>query len=374
MSNAEYSVANRYLPLLECEFYANSPSSFEKSLIPIFYSRRESKPSNFDRSIGCLPGLFVKVVSDSTLPKFEISDLRLFRCSGNENLMICITNDNCEFTIDRKLMIRPLSSCAFSWTFIKSTKKYIFAVIPPPQSFTDIYLQIHTADWIVHLANPLDLDDIKSCDEEPDGNVVEDAASELTHPWKSVLECDLEEYSAKEILRRIFSFHAVLGEWATLRQGLFSGCRVRLSRSSTGKLNLEALSCHRNMHHLLIDRLKREGFVVLKGSWKSCESVVVNLNDFRDALLTELRLLKSAFCGPLIRHIMESKLPLITDALPGTYSALQVASTLANLRDLGSGCKPIDRSVISEVVNERSIGAIASACASTNSILSRLSV
>nr|CDS25634.1 hypothetical protein HmN_000607200 [Hymenolepis microstoma] len=374
MSTAEYSVANRYLPPLGSEFYAPSPGSFEKSLVPLFYSRRELKPSNFVRFIGCLPGLFVKVVSDSTLPKFEISSLRLFRYLGSKNLIICITDDNSEFTIDQKLMLRPLSSKGFSWTMIKSTKKYIFAMIPLPQSFHDIRLQIHTSSWIIHLANPLDLDGVKSYDEEPDGNVIEDAASELTHPWKIVLECDLEEHYVKETLKRIFRCHAVLGEWATVRQSLFSGCRVRLSRSPTGKLNLEALSCHRNVHHLLIDRLKREGFVVSKSSWKSHESEVVTLSDFRDALLTELRLLKSAFCGPLIRHVMESKLPLVTDALPRTYSALQVASTVANLRDFGSGCKPIDRSVISEVFNERSINVIASACASTNSIISRLSV
>lgn len=114
--------------------------------------------------------------------------------------------------------------------------------------------------------------------------------------------------------------------------------------------------------------------ILREGSWKSYESEVVTLNDFRDALLTELRLLKSALCGPLIRHVMESNLPLVTDALPKTDSALQIASIVANWRNFGSGCKPIDRSVISEIINERNIIVITSACATTNSIISRLSV
>lgn len=241
MGTAGYSVANRLLQPCESEFYAPL-SSFEKNLIPVFYSRQELKPSNCDRFIGSLPGLFVKTVSDSSLPKIEISNIRLFTHPGSKNLIICLTNDTSEFAVDGKLILKPLSSQVFSWTMTKTTKKYILAMIPLPQSSHDIRLQIHTSHWIIHLTNPLDLDGIQSYDGDLDGNEIEDAGSELTHPWRIVLECGLEEYHIKERLKRIFRYHIVLGEWITLRQSLFGGCRVRLSRNPTGKLTLEALS------------------------------------------------------------------------------------------------------------------------------------
>lgn len=134
------------------------------------------------------------------------------------------------------------------------------------------------------------------------------------------------------------------------------------------------LFSYRNVHWLLIDRLKHEGFSASQEDRQALESEPISPNNLRDALLTELCLFKSAFCGPLIRHVMKSTLPLVTESLPKTSSALQIAGIVANWREVAGGSKPIDRSVVAEVVCERSVSAIAAACATTNSILSRISL
>ncbi|KAM7534513.1 hypothetical protein Aperf_G00000115509 [Anoplocephala perfoliata] len=376
----EYMVANQYLRLIQpydADFYIPSPSAvLEKSFTPVLYSRRRRCTSlDCSRSFDSLPGLVVSTLPDSARFEIKISHMRLFKGQDDDDmLIICLSNDNGNLSVDCRLVIRPPSDQILPWTLGKRTRNYLFAVVPTPQVFHDIHLQIHTSDWLVYLTNPLDLDNIQSYAEVADGNSIEDAISDLTHPWKIRLKISRKEDSVKEGLVKIFRCHLVISEWTTIRQGLFSGCRIRLTHNPTGELVLEALSRYRNVHCLLIDRLKHEGFSASEDG-QTLESELITPNDLRDALLTELRLLKSALCGPLIRHTMKSTLPLITErSLPKTSSALKIAGIFADWREVAGGSKPIDRSVVAEVVGETNIGVIAAACATTNSIISRLSL
>lgn len=241
----EYAVANQYLRLIhpyDMDFYIPSPSPVEKSFVPVLYSRRRYISPGCSQSFDSLSGLVVSTLPDSEQFEIKISRVRLFKGQDDDALIICLSNDNANLPTDCRLVLKSPSDQILSWTLGKSTKNFIFAMIPTPQSFHGIHLQIHTSDWLIHLTSPLNIESIQSYAEVADGNAIEDAISDMTHPWKIRLNIGFEEGAVKEGLAKIFRCRLVFGEWTTIRQGLFSGCRIRLTHNPAGELVLEALS------------------------------------------------------------------------------------------------------------------------------------
>lgn len=135
---------------------------------------------------------------------------------------------------------------------------------------------------------------------------------------------------------------------------------------------------YRSTDRLLSDRLQRSGFV-RKISTNNRQLDSTALQDFRDALIAEIQLLKTVVCGGVIEAVMKLNLPLVTEVHAqqeeiSLSNSLRMSEVVANWRDLGSGCKPIDQSLISQRIGEGSKSAINSAIATTNSIINRLSV
>ena len=114
-------------------------------------------------------------------------------------------------------------------------------MIPTPRTFESILLQIRISDWLIHLPIPIDLENIQSLDEAEDEEV-KLAIAAITHPWKFVSEIQAEESKVEDCLSRLLRCRIISGEWFVVKRGLFTDCRVRLSRNATGCLTLETMS------------------------------------------------------------------------------------------------------------------------------------
>ncbi|KAL5106931.1 Exportin-4 [Taenia crassiceps] len=369
----DYAVANQILLSTQpCDriYWIPPPTSYSSHHCPVFYScvaplHTPTTP------FGSLPCLRVNTLPDTPEFTTKITSTRLL-LGPNASLVICISLKDAPS--NSSLQLGALFPQMSSTATYNPAKQCLFVVIPTPRSFEDIYLQISTGDWLMHLPIPIDLENVQSMD-EVDNDELDLEVLSVTHPWKFNSELRGKEAELEDRLSRLFRCTITLGKWIVVTRGLFSGCRVRLSRSAAGSLDFEAMAYHRELHHLLLDYLNRNDLLVTekKGNEEEVRRESVALNDLRDALLTELGLLKSVLCAPLIRRVLTSCVPLVTasTAISPSMSALKFADLVADWRNAAAGSEPIDKSVAADVLGG-SLEVLAAACSTTESIIANL--
>ncbi|KAL5963743.1 Exportin-4 [Taenia solium] len=302
---------------------------------------------------GSLPCLRVDTLPDTPEFAMKITGTRLF-VGPNASLVLCVSFR--DVPPNTNLHLETVFPRMSSTTTSNAARQCLFVVIPTPRSFEDIYLQISTADWLMHLPIPIDLENVQPMD-EVDGEELDQEILSITHPWKFNSKLRAEEAELEDRLSRLFRCHIILGKWFVVARGLFAGCAVRLSRDAAKNY------------------LNRDGLLETEkeGNEEEVGRGLVTLNDLRDALLTELGLFKSALCAPLIRYVLTSSVPLVTasTAILPSVSALKVADLVADWRKAAAGSEPIDQSLAADVLSG-SLEVLAAACRTTESIITNL--
>ncbi|VDM32656.1 unnamed protein product [Hydatigera taeniaeformis] len=366
------AVANQILLSLQpCDrnYYIPSPTSYSIDHCLIFYSRAAGLHT-LTTPFGSLPCLRVKTLADTPEFSTKITRTRLF-LGPNASLILSISLR--DVPLNASLHLETMFPRMSSTVTSNSTKQCLFVVIPTPQSFGDIHLQISIADWAIYLPISIDLESVQSVD-EVDGEDLDQVLS-ITHPWKFTSKLGGNETELEDRLSRLLQCAITLGKWIIVNRGLFAGCRVRLSRSAAKSLEFEAMTCRIELHHLLSDYLYRNGLVTTEKESRGEEvgRGTVTLDDLRDALLIELGLFKSAICAPLIRRALISRVPLVTSStvISPSISALKVADLVADWRAAAEGSQPIDQSMAADVLGG-SLKVLAGACSTTDSIITKL--
>lgn len=370
---AAYAVANQILLSIQpCDrtFYIPSPTSYSIHHSPIFYSRAAT-PYTPTTPFGSLPCLRVNTLPDAPEFAMKITRTRLF-LGPNASLVLCICLHDVPSNVN--LHLETVFPRISSTTTSDAAKQRLFVVIPTPRSFGDIYFQISTSDWVIHLPIPVDLESVQSMDEVDEEELDQEVLS-ITHPWKFGLKLRGKEAEVEHRLSRLFRCRITLGQWIAVTRGLFAGCRVQLSRRAAKSLVFKAMACRRELHHLLLDYLNRDALLgsEKEGNGEEAGGGSVTLDDLRDALLTELGLFKSALCASLVRRVLSSSVPLVTasTAISPAVSALKVADLVADWRNAAAGSEPIDQSVAADVLGG-SLKVLAAACSTTESIIAGL--
>uniref|UniRef100_A0A5K3FFU9 Uncharacterized protein n=1 Tax=Mesocestoides corti TaxID=53468 RepID=A0A5K3FFU9_MESCO len=259
------------------------------------------------------------------------------------------------------MVLETSTPCGHSSTATAAVSKthYLIALLPLPRTFEDIHLRIRANDWFIHLPVPVSLE-VAHPEHE-----LEPPVAAMTHPWALCSALTANAEKVHEHLTTLFRCDVPVGTWVPVTNGIFAGCRVRLSVDvASGGMHLKMLSPNANLRQLLDNYLKREGLVEERQLKEAAQEAPVE--DLRKALLAEVRLLKSAFCSSLIETTLAERVPLVTPSSIAT--ALNAADLISDWRNVASGADI----AVKPPVDVANCDAVSAACKTTDFWVKRL--